>query len=101
MGLTLLSKEMFEAFARRVRRVSCSTICLGGGWRKFAKSAARWESFCAWRPKRYYFSSSKMGLRAKAVADPHASSKPPAQETDTRGQAAPTREPADCAPSSD
>ena len=91
MGLTLLSKGMFEAFVRPDRRVSSSTICLGGRWGELPQNADGWRSLYAWKPKRGFFSSSKMGIPARRVANPHASSKPPARETDTREQAAPTR----------
>ena len=82
---------MFEAFARLVRRVSSSTLCSEGPWRQFSQSADAWTSFYGWWPKRRYFSSSKMRIPAKCLANPRASSKPPAQETDTREKAAPTR----------
>src|SRR5262249_36123202 len=89
--LTSLSRVSFEALARPVRRVSCSTIYLGGAWRKFSQSANALRSFCASRPKRRYFSSSKMRIPAKGEGNPHASSKPPARETDANEQAALTR----------
>jgi hypothetical protein len=72
---------MFEAFARLVRRVSSSTLCSGGAWRKFSQSANAWTSFCGWWPKRRYFSSSKMRIPARSMANQRASSKPPARET--------------------
>src|SRR6266487_891747 len=90
-GLTSVSREMFEVFARPVRRVSSSTSCLAGPWRQFSQSADAWRSFCGWKPKRRFFSSSKMRIPARNMANPLASSKPPAQETDTREEAAPTR----------
>ena len=71
--------------------VSSSTICLADPWRKFSQSADAWRSFCACWPKRRYFSSSTMRIPARRVANPHASSKPPAQETDSIEEAAPTR----------
>ena len=59
-GLTSLRREIFEAFARPVRRASSSTLCSRGAWRKLSQSADFWRSFCAWWPKRRFFSSSKM-----------------------------------------
>jgi hypothetical protein len=82
---------MFEAFVRPGRRVSSSTICLGGRWGELPQNADGWRSLYAWKPKRGFFSSSKMGIPARRVANPHASSKLPARETATREQAAPTR----------
>src|SRR5205823_14617257 len=83
-GLTSLSRDMFEVFARPVRRVSSSTSCLAGPWRQFSQSADAWTSFYGWWPKRRYFSSSKMRIPARSMANPHASSKPPARDADTR-----------------
>ena len=82
---------MFEAFARPMRRVSSSTLCSRGGWRKLSQSADASRSFCAWWPKRRFFSSSKMRIPARRVANPHALSKPPAREADPSEEAAPTR----------
>src|SRR5207248_8810631 len=62
-----------------------------GRWKKFSQSADAWTSFCGCWPKRSFLSSSKMGSSASRVAEPHASLKPTALETDTREQAAPTR----------
>src|SRR3954467_10910519 len=78
---------MFEAFARPARRVSSSTICLGGRSGELPQNADGWRSFYAWKPKRGLFSSSKTGIPARRVANPHASSKPPARETATRNEA--------------
>src|SRR2546430_9856444 len=83
---------MFEAFARLVRRVSSSTLCSEGPSRQCSQSADAWTSFYGWWPKRSYFSSSKMRIRAKCMANPHALSKPPAQETDTSDEVLPTRD---------
>ena len=75
---------MFEAFARLVRRVSSSTLCSEGPSRQFSQSADAWTSFYEWSPKRRYFSSSKMRIPARNMANPRASSKPPARDADTR-----------------
>src|SRR5438046_10737662 len=80
---------MFEAFARLVRRVSSSTLCSEGPSRQFSQSADAWTSFYGWWPKRRYFSSSKMRIPAKSMANPRASSKPPARDADTNDEAAP------------
>ena len=83
---------MFEAFARLVRRVSSSTLCSEGLSRQFSQSADAWINFYGWWPKRRYFSSSKMRIPARNMANPRALSKPPARDADTRKeQAAPTR----------
>jgi hypothetical protein len=57
---------------------------LGGPSRQLPRSADSWTSFYGWWPKPRYFSSSKMRIPARRAANPHASSKPPARETDTR-----------------
>jgi hypothetical protein len=64
-GLKSLSRAMFEAFARLVRRVSSSTLCSEGPSRQFSQSADDWTSFYGWWPKRRYFSSSKMRIPPK------------------------------------
>ena len=69
---------------------------LGGPLEAIAAECGFLDKFLRWWPKRRYFSSSTMGIPVKRVANPHASSKPPARETDTRGQAAPNSEAADC-----
>jgi hypothetical protein len=89
-GLTSLSREIFEAFARPVRRVSSLTLCSGGAWRKFSQSAGASRSFCGWWPKRRFFSSSKMRTPARRAANQHASSKPPARDADRSDEVAPT-----------
>ena len=63
----------------------------GGRLEEISQSMDAWRSFCAWWLKRRFFSSSKMRIPARRAANPHASSKPPARETDTREKAAPTR----------
>jgi hypothetical protein len=64
---------------------------LGGPLEAIAAECGFLDKFLRWWPKRRYFSSSKMRTPAKRVANPHASSKPPARETDPRERAAPTR----------
>ena len=89
-GLTSLRREIFEAFARPVRRVSSSTLCSAGAWRKFSQSADVSRSFYGWSPKRRYFSSSKMRTPARRAANPHASSKLSARDADPSDEVAPT-----------
>jgi len=83
---------MFEAFARLVRRVSSSMLCSEGASRQFSQSADAWKSFYAWWAKRRYFSSSKMRILARSMANPRASSKPPARDADTNDEVALTLE---------
>ena len=87
-GGALLSMSYHNAITplrwRPVRRASSSTCYSGGAWKKFSQSADAWTSFCGCWPKRSFLSSSKMGSSASRVAEPHASLKPTALETDIR-----------------
>ena len=94
MGLTSLSREIFEVFARPMSPCLEFNALFGGPLGKLPQNADGWRNFYGWKPKRRYFSSSKMGTPARRVANPHASSKPPARETDTREKGADSK-PAD------
>ena len=47
---------MFEAFARPVRRVSTSTLCLGGACEEIAAECGFLDKFLRMEPKRSFLS---------------------------------------------
>jgi len=81
---------MFEAFERLVRRVSSSMLCSEGLSRHFRRVRMPGQVSTG-GAKRRYFQFIEDANPCQEHGGPHASSKPPARDADTREKAVPRR----------